>query len=302
MARSILMDSPVSPPRRRTRFAPSPTGELHLGHVAAMIYAWGWADRWGSAVDLRIEDHDRQRCRPEFTQHMLADLDWLGFAPVRGGQSSIQSQQTERYTQALDRLRRAGLVYACRCSRKTLPLAAPGTEPCYPGHCRDQGWPEGPDTALRVRLPETPVRFQDDRLGWQEQIPARQCGDFVLRDRHGQFTYQFAVVVDDLADGIDWVIRGEDLLASTGRQMALARLLGGTPPRHWLHHRLIAGADGRKLSKSEGAPPLAQLRERGLSPSEVIGLAASRVGLQSNPRPCAATEVARLLVAETLEG
>lgn len=294
------MDIAVSPTRRRTRFAPSPTGELHLGHVAAMIHVWGWADRLGSAVDLRIEDHDRQRCRPEFTRRLLADLDWLGFAPVRGGQQSIQSQQTERYTQALERLRHAGLVYACRCSRKTLPPAAPGTEPCYPGHCRNLGWPEGPDTALRVKLPETPVRFLDDRWGWQEQIPARQCGDLVLRDRHGQFTYQFAVVVDDLADGIDWVIRGQDLLASTGRQILLAGLLGASAPRHWLHHRLMAGADGRKLSKSEGAPPLAQLRERGLSAPEVIGLAASLVGLQSDPRPCAAVEVARLVVAETL--
>ena len=119
------MDSPASSTRRRTRFAPSPTGELHLGHVAAMIHVWGWAERCGSAVDLRIEDHDRQRCRPEFTRRLLADLDWLGFAPVRGGEQRIQSQQTERYTQALDRLRRAGLVYVCRCSRKTLPPAAP---------------------------------------------------------------------------------------------------------------------------------------------------------------------------------
>ena len=296
------MDSPVPLLRGRTRFAPSPTGELHLGHVAAMIHVWGWADRCGSAVDLRIEDHDRQRCRPEFTAQLLADLEWLGFGPVRGGELRIQSQQTERYTQALEQLRRLGLVYSCRCSRSTLPPAEPGAEPCYPGTCRDLGWPEGPDTALRARLPDAPVRFQDDRLGPREQNPARQCGDLVLRDRHGQFTYQFAVVVDDLTDGIEWVIRGEDLLESTGRQIALARLLGGTAPRHWLHHRLIAGPDGRKLSKSEGAPPLALLRDRGLSPAEVIGLAANRVGLQPDPRPCPASEVDRLLAGEIPRG
>lgn len=296
------MDSPVAPSRGRTRFAPSPTGPLHLGHVAAMIHVWGWADRWGSAVDLRIEDHDRQRCRPEFTQRLLADLDWLGFAPARGGTLRIQSEQTERYTQALERLRSAGWVYACRCSRKNLPPATAGAEPCYPGTCRHRDWPEGPDTALRVRLPADSVTFHDDRLGWQEQTPARQCGDLVLRDRHGQFTYQFAVVVDDLTDGIDWVIRGEDLLESTGRQIALARLLGGTAPRHWLHHRLIVGSDGRKLSKSEGAPPLAELRARGLSAAEVIGLAACRVGLQPDPHPCPAAEVARLLAGERPRG
>jgi len=284
---------------RRTRFAPRPPGALHLGHVAAMIHVWGWADRWGSAVDLRIEDHDRQRCRPEFTTRLLADLDWLGFHPVRGGVRRIQSWQTERYTRALDHLRRAGLVYACRCSRKTLPPVTPGAESCYPGTCRHRGWPEGPDTTLRVCLPAEPVSFQDDRLGPQEQTPARQCGDLVLRDRQGQFTYQFAVVVDDLTDGIDWVIRGEDLLVSTGRQIVLARLLGGTPPRHWLHHRLIVDADGRKLSKSEGAPPLAELRAKGLAAAEVIGLAACRVGLQPDPHPCPAAEVARLLTGAT---
>lgn len=281
--------------RCRTRFAPSPTGELHLGHVAAMIHVWGWAAQWGSAVDLRIEDHDRQRCRPEFTTQLLADLDWLGFHPVRGGQQRIQSEQTERYIRTLDLLRRAGLVYACRCSRKTLPVATPGAEPCYPGTCRHQGWPEGPDTTLRVCLPDDPVTFEDDRLGPQAQTPAQQCGDLVVRDRHGQFTYQFAVVVDDLTDGIDWVIRGEDLLDSTGRQIALARLLGGTPPRHWLHHRLLVDSAGRKLSKSDGAPPLGALRAHGLSPADVIGLAACRVGLQPEPRPCSAAEVAQLL-------
>lgn len=296
------MDFSTSPSRRRTRFAPSPTGELHLGHVAAMIHVWGWADRWGSAVDLRIEDHDRQRCRPEFTTQLLADLDWLGFHPVRGGRRRIQSDQTERYIQALDQLRSAGLVYACRCSRKTLPPAIPGAEPCYPGTCRHRGWPEGPGTTLRVCLPADPVTFDDDRLGPQQQSPARQCGDLVLRDRHGQFTYQFAVVVDDLADGIDWVIRGEDLLESTGRQIALARLLGGTPPRHWLHHRLIVDSAGRKLSKSEGAPPLGELRAAGLSADDVIGLAACRVGLRPRPGPCPAAEVAQLLTGVTTSG
>jgi glutamyl-Q tRNA(Asp) synthetase len=294
------MDSPAPPVRSHTRFAPSPTGELHLGHVAAMIHVWGWAKLAQATVDVRIEDHDRQRCRPEFTDRLLADLDWLGFAPVRGGSLRLQSQQKDRYETALQRLQQAGVVYACRCSRRTLPAAPPGGEVCYPGTCRDQDWPAGPDTSLRVRLPGMTVVFHDDALGRQEQTPARQCGDIVIRDRHGQYTYQFAVVVDDLLDQIDWVIRGEDLLASTGRQIELARLLGGTAPSAWRHHPLIVGRDGRKLSKSEGAPPLRELRDRGLSAADVIGLAACRVGLQPTPRPCPAAEVSRLLAAPAL--
>jgi len=289
------MDALPALVRRHTRFAPSPTGELHLGHVAAMIHVWGWADLENATVDVRIEDHDRQRCRPEYTTRLLADLDWLGFTPLRGGRLRIQSHQTGRYDAALHQLQQAGLVYACRCSRKSLPAAQSGGEVCYPGTCREANWPAGPDTALRVRLPDETVVFHDDQRGRQEQTPARQCGDFVIRDRHGQYTYQFAVVVDDLLDHIDWVIRGEDLLASTGRQIMLARLLGGTAPAFWRHHPLIVGSDGRKLSKSEGAPPLTELRERGLSADDVIGQAAYRVGLQPTADPCPAARVSRLL-------
>ncbi|MBS0260747.1 MAG: hypothetical protein JSS02_02225 [Planctomycetes bacterium] len=266
----------------RTRFAPSPTGQLHLGHVAAMAYVWGLASRHGAAVDLRIEDHDRERCRPEYTAELESTLDWLGFRPLSGGQHIVQSTRAARFEQALARLRDQQLVYVCRCSRKDLlPARDASSERVYPGKCRELNLPESPGTVLRVRLPADTVEFYDGRHGWQSQQPAAQCGDPVIRDRLGQWTYQFAVVVDDLEDYINWIIRGDDLLTSTARQLLLARYLGRTTPLHVFHHPLIVNPDGSKLSKRDQAAPLADLRRQGLSPNEIIGLAVRRCGLSN---------------------
>ncbi|MFM8220242.1 MAG: glutamate--tRNA ligase family protein, partial [Planctomycetaceae bacterium] len=267
----------------RTRFAPSPTGRLHLGHVASMLAVWGLADAWGLAVDVRIEDHDRQRCRPEHLAALRADLDWLEFEPARGGRWSLQSEHADRFDEALDRLCRRGLIYACHCSRRDLPPAPHGVEACYPGTCRERNWPLTPDSTLRVRLVEAEIGFHDLWRGEQRQTPARQCGDLVVRDRHGQYTYQFAVVVDDLADGIDTIIRGADLLDSTGRQLQLRTLLGGHTPLRFAHHPLLVGPDGQKLSKSLLSPPVSELREAGWSAAQVRGLAAHRVGWLPQP-------------------
>ncbi|MFN0052831.1 MAG: glutamate--tRNA ligase family protein [Planctomycetales bacterium] len=277
-----------------TRFAPSPTGPLHLGHVAAMLYVWGLAERELAGVQVRIEDHDRQRCRPRYLADLQVDLEWLQCTPCRGGAWSRQALQGHRYREALERLRAQGLVYACRCSRKDLPAVAGQNEPRYPGVCRHLGLPETPDTCLRIHLPDEEVRFFDGGLGWQTQRPAAQCGDLVLRDRHGNWTYQFCVVVDDLADRIDWVIRGADLLASTGRQLLLARALGRTDPLAFFHHPLILAADGAKLSKRDGAPPISKLRREGVSPAGVLGRAAHAVGLIPAPAPLRLAELGEL--------
>ncbi|HMF10676.1 MAG TPA: glutamate--tRNA ligase family protein [Gemmataceae bacterium] len=288
-----------------TRFAPSPTGPLHLGHVAAMIYVWGLAGRCHARVDVRIEDHDRQRCRPQFIDDLQEDLEWLGFVPRNGGQWSRQTEHDERFQQALARLREQDAVYACRCSRKDA-ISDPGSlERRYPGTCRKLRLPEAPGTALRIRLPEDEVRFYDARHGWQTQPPADQCGDFVIRDRHGQWTYQFAVVVDDLVEEVNWIIRGDDLLASTGRQLILARLLGRRSPLCFYHHPLILSAAGTKLSKRDLAAPVQLLRDRGMNPAEVIGQAAFRCGLIAEPRTVPAEAVDRLfseLTADELWG
>ena len=219
-----------------TRFAPAPTGFLHLGHVVNAIYVWGIARMDGGHVLLRIEDHDRKRCRPEFERAIHEDLAWLGFlsdeAPVR------QSDRHDVYDGALARLRRKGLVYACECSRSEIAAASePGDELRYPGTCAAKGLLEGPGRGTRVRLEPSIERFDDLRHGPQVQQPFDQIGDLLARDRDANWTYQFAVTVDDCDQGVTLVVRGDNLLPSTGRQIQLARLLGRTtPPRSCIIH------------------------------------------------------------------
>ncbi|RPI53826.1 MAG: hypothetical protein EHM55_12640, partial [Acidobacteria bacterium] len=247
-----------------TRFAPAPTGHLHLGHVLNAIYVWGVARSSGpgSRVLLRIEDHDRTRSRPEFEAALLEDLAWLGF--TADGEMVRQSERRGIYEDALEGLRRRGLVYACECSRSEI-----GSGP-YPGTCRDKALPESAGLSLRVRLEPAIERFDDLRLGPQQQQPSEQCGDLVVRDRHGNWTYQFAVVVDDWLQGVTLVVRGEDLLDSTGRQIQLARLLGRPQPAAFLHHELLMRTATQKLSKSDGDIGVRELRAKGWSAAQVI--------------------------------
>jgi glutamyl-tRNA synthetase/glutamyl-Q tRNA(Asp) synthetase len=229
---------------------------------------------------LRIEDHDRQRSRPEYEAAMLDDLAWLGFEadapPVR------QSDRGPIYERALERLRAQGLVYACDCTRAAVERAFHGrldavarrvaaqTEIPYSGTCRDRALPETPGCGIRVRLDPRVERFVDLRHGAQEQRPYQECGDLLVRDREGNWTYQFAATVDDLVQGVTLVIRGDDLLASTGRQIQLARLLGRTEPPEFLHHPLIMKTPDQKLSKSDGATSIRELRAAGWTPARVV--------------------------------
>jgi len=304
-----------------SRFAPAPTGFLHLGHVVNAVYVWRETRARGGRVLLRIEDHDRQRSRAEYEAAILDDLAWLGFeadeGPVR------QSERGAIYEEALERLRRLGLVYACGCSRAEIMAALKGrptnedpagrpfraaaanedpagrpfraaaanedpvgrpfraaaadAELWYPGTCADRGLPEAPGLGLRVRLAPTVERFVDLRPGPQEQRPSEQCGDVLVRDREGNWTYQFAATVDDLVQGVTLVVRGDDLLASTGRQIQLARLLGREEPPQFLHHPLIMKSADQKLSKSDGDTGVRELRARGWTPERVIELATSVV-------------------------
>ena len=278
-----------------SRFAPAPTGFLHLGHVVNAVYVWGGTKARQGRVLLRIEDHDRQRSERRFEASILEDLEWLGFAadgpPVR------QSERGAIYEEALEGLRRRGLVYACGCSRAEIARA--GLKACtttereagapevvqafrpadadlrYPGTCANRGLTEGPGMALRVRLAPAVERFVDLRHGPQEQRPSEQCGDLLVRDRDGNWTYQFAATVDDLVQGVTLVIRGDDLLASTGRQIQLARLLGRAEPPEFLHHPLIMKSPDQKLSKSDGDTGVRELRTRGWTPRHVIDAAMS---------------------------
>ena len=268
-----------------SRFAPAPTGFLHLGHVVNAVTVWRETRVRSGRVLLRIEDHDRQRSRRQFEVAILEDLAWLGFEadgpPVR------QSERGAIYEEALERLRRQGRVYVCDCTRadvaQALRPADAGLKPratselCYPGTCRDRGLADAPGRGLRVRLEPSMERFVDLRLGAQEQRPSEQCGDLLVRDRDGNWTYQFAATVDDYVQGVNLVIRGVDLLASTGRQIQLARLLGRAEPPVFLHHPLIMKSAGHKLSKSDGDTGIRELRARGWMPSRVIEHALSLV-------------------------
>jgi glutamyl-tRNA synthetase/glutamyl-Q tRNA(Asp) synthetase len=257
----------------RTRFAPAPTGWLHLGHALNAEYVWGS----GAAVILRIEDHDRERCRPEYEAGILEDLEWLGYRPdfpiVR------QSERDAVYRDALEALRRQGLVYACDCSRRSIEARDAGprisdlgprtSDLFYDGHCRDRGLALADGVGWRVRMDPGVERFTDGILGPQAQDPSRQCGDVLIRDRLGNWTYQFVATVDDDRQGIDLVIRGVDLLASTGRQIRLARLLGRATPAVFRHHPLIMKTADQKLSKSDGDTGVRDLRARGWTALQV---------------------------------
>lgn len=280
-----------------TRFAPSPTGELHLGHLAHAAWVWGVADALGARVIVRIEDHDRGRSRAEYETGLLSDLAWLGFPGDDPSMASLeqrpspfrQSDCDAAYQAALELLIEQGLVYGCGCSRSVIAAqvgdgVVEGEELRYPGSCRDRGLPLV-GQGLRVRLPEDEIAFEDLRLGCHRQRPAGQCGDLLIRDRTGQWSYQFAVVVDDLRHGVTLVIRGEDLLASTGRQILLARLLGRTDSPRFLHHPLILDTSGAKLSKRHRALSLAAMRAAHRSPEEMLGEALHRTGLLGRSRP-----------------
>ena len=253
-----------------TRFAPAPTGWLHLGHVLNAEYVWGT----GARVLLRIEDHDRERCRPEYEAGILDDLDWLGYRPdifptdaFRAGRcDGRQSDRDTVYRDAVHDLASRGLVYACDCTRREIEQRSQrpsGVELWYSGRCRDRGLPLTDGVGWRVRMEPGVEQFCDELLGPLEQDPSEQCGDVLIRDRLGNWTYQFAVTVDDYLQGIDLVIRGVDLLRSTGRQIRLARLLGRERPAAFRHHPLIMKTAGQKLSKSDGDTGIRDLRDLG---------------------------------------
>jgi glutamyl/glutaminyl-tRNA synthetase len=255
----------------RTRFAPAPTGWLHLGHVFNAEYVWGS----GAHVLLRIEDHDRERCRPEYDAGILEDLDWLGYRyalPV-----VRQSERDAVYRDSAALLRGQGLVYACDCTRAQIAAraASRGTrggaagELRYDNHCRDRGQPDGDGVGWRVRMDPGVERFVDGILGPQQQEPSSQCGDVLIRDRLGNWAYQFVAAVDDFRQDIDLVIRGLDLLPSTGRQMRIGRMLGRTTPPEFRHHPLIMKSPDQKLSKSSGDTGIRDLRAQGWTPARV---------------------------------
>jgi glutamyl-Q tRNA(Asp) synthetase len=284
------------PARPTTRFAPAPTGYLHLGHLVNALYAWGIARATGGRVTLRIEDHDRQRSRRAFETALLDDLERLGLIPdepaiaeLRAGRSAWrQSDDSAPYEAAVETLRAQGRVYGCTCARAAL-IAWRG--PGCPGACRERALPEdAPGSALRAAPGTGDEAFDDLLLGPQTGDPSAE-GDLTLRDRHGNWSYPLCVVVDDLRHGVDLVIRGRDLLDATPGQLRLGRLLGRATPPAFLHHPLLRKPSGAKLSKADHDTAIRDLLDGGATPADLLGFTAAAVGLIVAARPL---EVARL--------
>ena len=277
----------------RGRFAPSPSGRMHLGNLFCALLSYLSVKSRGGEWILRIEDLDTARCRPDYARQVEEDLRWLGLAWDEGGSAGgpdapyFQSQRTALYEAALARPRGMGLVYPCFCTRAQLHAAsAPHREDgltVYPGTCRGLT-PEdiarreaaGRKGALRLRVPEETVTFTDGHLGEVTEYLPTDCGDFLLRRSDGLFAYQLAVVVDDAAMGVTEVVRGADLLSSTPRQLLLYELLGWEAPEFY-HFPLLLSPDGRRLSKRDGDLGLGALRER-YTPEEIIGKLAYLAG------------------------
>jgi glutamyl/glutaminyl-tRNA synthetase len=270
----------------RGRIAPSPTGYLHVGHAMTFCRAQERARAAGGKLILRIEDIDQARCRPEFTEALLEDLRWFDLSwnegPDLGGPFSPYAQSERRafYLDALQKLRAAGLIYPCICSRKDVLSAATAPhdeneEPIYPGTCRPTSCDSATSIACaaathwRFRVPDgEELSFNDGRLGIQKAIAGRDFGDFVVWRRDDVPAYQLAVVADDAAMQITEVVRGEDLLVSTFRQVLLYRALAVAPPK-FFHTPLISDRDGKRIAKRNGAVSLRELRARGIAPEQL---------------------------------
>lgn len=280
------------------RFAPTPSGRMHLGNLFCSLLAWLAAKKEGGRVVLRIEDLDQLRTSPVYAEQAEADLEFLGLFWDEGGSLGgphapyDQGSRSPYYQELLGRLEALGLVYPCFCSRAELhaanaPHASDG-EVVYAGTCRGLTREEIVEKsrkrppALRLRVPEETIAFVDGHYGLVEQDLATECGDFILRRSDGVFAYQLAVVADDAAMGVTQVVRGRDLLSSAPRQLYLYRLLGFPEPA-FAHAPLLLAPDGRRLSKRDRDVSLEALEEKGLTGPEIVGRLAFLAGLLDRP-------------------
>ena len=289
------------------RFAPTPSGYLHLGNLFCSLIAWLSAKSQGGEILFRCEDLDPDRSRSAYALQAQRDLEALGLFWDR--EESCQSRRFDFYKSQLRRLEDRGLVYPCFCSRAQLhaasaPHASDG-EPLYAGTCRsltpaqiaEKSRTRSP--ALRLRVPEETIAFEDLHYGPQSQYLPTGCGDFILRRSDGVYAYQLAVVADDGDMGVTQVVRGRDLLSSTPRQILLYRMLGYPEPEFG-HTPLLVSSDGRRLSKRDGDTSLAGILGRGYSPRDVVGALACLAGLLPEPAPAAPEELLPLFAWEKL--
>lgn len=273
------------------RFAPTPSGRMHLGNVFSCLMAWLSARSAGGRIILRIEDLDPRAQDKAVADRLMADLEWLGLEWDEG--PYWQSERTDIYEEAIRRLDDSGLTYPCFCTRAelhaaTAPHASDGTY-LYAGTCRDltpeqiaeRSCRRAPATRLRVPDEDDPagtIEFCDLAYGPQKEVLAHECGDFLVRRSDGVFAYQLAVVVDDGLMGVNQVVRGRDLLGSSARQIYLARLLGLSAPAYG-HVPLLTALDGRRLSKRDQDLDLGALRQRGITSRRIVGALVAAAGI-----------------------
>jgi len=283
--------SAASEPRPVGRLAPSPTGRLHLGHARSFLLAWWHARSRGGSIVLRIEDLDTTRVRPGMVESTLEDLRWLGLD--WDGEPLLQSSDTTPLASACERLLASGEAYPCVCTRSEIQaLSAPHAgeiEPRYPGTCRDvfasiedARQRSGREPALRLKIPEGPIEIADGLHGAASFDVAREVGDIVLRRRDGAFAYQLAVVVDDARQGVNEVVRGEDLLPSAARQWHVQNALSLPHPRWW-HVPWVADETGERLAKRRDSISLSSLRSEGVDPRAIVAWAARSSGIACAP-------------------
>jgi glutamyl-Q tRNA(Asp) synthetase len=285
-----------------TRFAPSPTGYLHLGHIRSALEGWRAARRSGGRFLLRLEDIDRTRCRDEYAAAILEDLAWLGL--IWDGPVRIQSEHFDEYRRALDQLEAIGVIYPCFCTRREIraEIARAGgaphglAGPAYPGTCRGLATEEvaarrrsGIDYAWRLDAARAcaitgPLDWVDE--GHRQQADPAPLGDVVLARKEMPASYHLAVTLDDAIQGVTLVTRGEDLAASTHVHRLLQALLGLPTPRY-RHHELLTDETGRRLSKRDGALTIRSMRGSGMSPATILALAESPLTPTLSPLPLA---------------
>ena len=300
------------------RFAPSPTGRMHLGNVFSALLSWLSAKSRGGSWLLRIEDIDTGRSRRDYALQLMDDLQWLGLA--WDGEPLWQSQRSHIYEHYFSLLQQQGCIYPCYCTRADLLAAQAPHESdgrvVYPGTCRPRtlaipgaavpaasasvpvptaavpgasaSVPSRP-AAMRLMVPDEVVAFTDGHYGQQQVNLARQVGDFIVRRKDGGWAYQLAVVVDDALSGVTEVVRGRDLLLSSPQQIYVARLLG-FPPQHFIHFPLLVNSDGQRLSKRDRSLDMACLREQ-YSARDIIGMLAHLAGLTPQPQPASPTDL-----------
>lgn len=282
------------------RFAPSPSGRMHLGNLWSCLLAWLSARSAGGSMVLRLEDLDPDRCKREYCDQVMRDLEWLGLD--WDNQPVYQSERTELYAQAFAQLEQQGLVYPCYCNRaERLAASAPHRSDgvvIYGGRCRNLSREEREELektrrpAWRLRVPDETYSFRDLLQGEYRENLERDCGDFILRRSDGVYAYQLAVVVDDALMGVNQVVRGQDLLDSTPRQNYIQNLLGYPHPQYG-HVPLLLAGDGRRLAKRDRDQELGQLQQHYTAP-ELVGKLAHLAGILDRPEAVTPRELVSL--------